>query len=197
MSLTSQDSCPWLTRKWNILSTSRQRGRAERPSSSRPWRGPRRSAEWPRRGAGPRPGAASRAAPGRAVSLCRCLPALSSPNRHRLHEPLRSALRRPSVRRSAGPRRTAWRARAAAIPGARGGDHAGPSRRLRRAGGRARRIARLHCTPLQRQQELCCARRADQMAAEPHEDALHQEAAPVLEPQPVLELERAPELEPN
>ena len=35
MSLTSQDSCPWLTRKWNILSTSRQM-RARRAAQLKP-----------------------------------------------------------------------------------------------------------------------------------------------------------------
>ena len=153
-------------------------------------------------GAGPRrrgarSSAASGAALGRAVGLCRCSPALSSPNRHRS---------RAAPFGAAPTQRAAERGTAAdGLAGTCGGDARRAWRGPRRAVATAAQSwwprtldsAAGHCTPLQRRQELCCARRADQMAAEPHEDALHQEAAPVLEPQPVLELERAPELEPN
>ena len=110
------------------------------------------------RGAGPRrrgarSSAASGAALGRAVGLCRCSPTLSSPNRHRLHQPLRSALPDPArgaARERGG--RLGGHARRDVRRGARGGDHAGPSRRLRRVAGRARRLARRAwgCAPLQR-----------------------------------------------
>ena len=69
-------------------------------------RGGRRAERGARSGASAaraRSSAASRAALGHVVGLCRCSPTFSSPNRHRLHQPLRSGL----PRRRVAERRTA------------------------------------------------------------------------------------------
>ena len=81
-------------------------------------RGERRAGRGARSGASAtraRPSAAYGAALGHVVGLCRCSPTFSSPNRHWLHQPLRSAL--PDVARGAA-RERGGRLGGHAMPGA-------------------------------------------------------------------------------